>query len=163
MNTTSKELTEHWSEIFNRSEISYRFEFISPLMWTSKSGKFCICIAFGKLQTAGTRCRGFLVLETRCCGFLSSKKKPLNHNVVAYLSPFLDVMVFSPRISMSRFSGLGISLPWFFGLGIPISRYICLHGLVFVVIVKTKKSRIIISITFWKIFQLPKFMQHLSA
>ena len=27
----SKELTEHRSEIFNRNEISYRFEFISPL------------------------------------------------------------------------------------------------------------------------------------
>ena len=31
---TSKELTEHWSEIFNRNEISYRFEFILSLMWT---------------------------------------------------------------------------------------------------------------------------------
>ena len=31
---TSKELTEHWSEIFNRNEIPYRFEFILPLMWT---------------------------------------------------------------------------------------------------------------------------------
>ena len=31
---TKKELTEHWSEIFNRNEISYRFEFISSLMWT---------------------------------------------------------------------------------------------------------------------------------
>ena len=31
---TSKELTEHRSEIFNRNEISYRFEFISLLMWT---------------------------------------------------------------------------------------------------------------------------------
>ena len=30
----SKELTERRSEIFNRNEISYRFEFISPLMWT---------------------------------------------------------------------------------------------------------------------------------
>ena len=30
----NKELTEHRSEIFNRNEISYRFEFISPLMWT---------------------------------------------------------------------------------------------------------------------------------
>ena len=112
---------------------------------------------------AGTRCRGFLVLETGCCGFLSSEKKPWNHNAVAYLSPFLDVMVFSPRISMSRFFGLGISLSWFFGLGISISWYICLHVLVFVVIVKTKKSRIIISITFWKTFQLSKFMQYLSA
>ena len=36
---TSKELTEHRIEIFNRNEISYRFEVISPLMWTySKSG-----------------------------------------------------------------------------------------------------------------------------
>ena len=31
---TSKELTEHRSEIFNWNEISYRFEFISPLVWT---------------------------------------------------------------------------------------------------------------------------------
>ena len=31
---TSRELTEHQSEIFNRNEISYGFEFISPLMWT---------------------------------------------------------------------------------------------------------------------------------
>ena len=31
---TSKELTEYRSEIFNRNEISYRSEFISPLMWT---------------------------------------------------------------------------------------------------------------------------------
>ena len=35
---TSKELTEHLREIFNRNEISYRSQFISPLMWTySKS------------------------------------------------------------------------------------------------------------------------------
>ena len=40
---TSKELTEHRSEIFNRNEISYRFEFISPLMWTySKFGCFVV-------------------------------------------------------------------------------------------------------------------------
>ena len=31
---TSKELTEHGREIFNQNDISYRFEFISPLMWT---------------------------------------------------------------------------------------------------------------------------------
>ena len=30
----SKELTEHRSEIFNRNEISFRFNFISSLMWT---------------------------------------------------------------------------------------------------------------------------------
>ena len=31
---TSKELTEHQSKIFNRYEISHRFEFILPLIWT---------------------------------------------------------------------------------------------------------------------------------
>ena len=31
---TNKELTEHRSEIFNRNEILYRFEFILPLTWT---------------------------------------------------------------------------------------------------------------------------------
>ena len=41
-----------------------------------------------------SRCRGFLVLESRCRGFLSSEKTPWNHDVVAYLSPFLDVVVF---------------------------------------------------------------------
>ena len=30
---TSKELTEHRSKIFNRNKISYRFEFISSLIW----------------------------------------------------------------------------------------------------------------------------------
>ena len=30
----NKELTEHRREIFNRHEISCRFEFLSPLMWT---------------------------------------------------------------------------------------------------------------------------------
>ena len=48
---------------------------------------------------------------------------------------------FSPRISMSRFFGLGILLSWFFGLGTLISWYMCLHGLVFVFIVKTEKPR----------------------
>ena len=46
---------------------------------------------------------------------------------------------FSPRISMSRFFGLGISTSWFFALGIPMSWYMCLHSLVFVIIVKTKE------------------------
>ena len=45
-------------------------------------------------NSAGTRCRGFLVLEPRCRGFLSSEKTPWNHDVMAYLSSFLDVMVF---------------------------------------------------------------------
>ena len=40
---TSKELTEHRSEIFNRNEISYRFEFISPLMWTYSSLAALLC------------------------------------------------------------------------------------------------------------------------
>ena len=44
-------------------------------------------------NSTGTRCRGFLALESRCRGFLSSEKTPWNHDVVAYLSPFLDVVV----------------------------------------------------------------------
>ena len=69
---------------------------------------------------------------------------------------FSMLWCFSPRIPMSWFFGLGIlmssffdfgiSMSWFFGLGIPMSWYMCLHGLVFVIIVKTKKSRIIMSI-----------------
>ena len=117
-----------------------------------------------------SRCCGFLVLESRCCGFLvlesrcrvfsSSEKTRWNHDVVAYLSPFFDVVVFSPRISMSQFFclgismswffGLGISMSWFFGLGIPMSGYMCLHGIIFVVIKKTKKSRIIMPIMLLK-------------
>ena len=45
----------------------------------------------------------------------------------------------SPRISVSRFFGLGISMSWFFGLEISMSWDMCLHGLVFVFIVKTEK------------------------
>ena len=40
-----------------------------------------------------SRCRGFLVLESRYRGFLSCEKTPWNHDVMAYLSPFLDVVV----------------------------------------------------------------------
>ena len=36
---TSKELTEHWTEIFNQSEIWYRFDFIFSLMWASSLKK----------------------------------------------------------------------------------------------------------------------------
>ena len=48
---------------------------------------------------------------------------------------------FSPRISVSRFFGLGISMSWFFGLGISMSWNMCLHGPIFVFIVKTEKPR----------------------
>ena len=53
-------------------------------------------------------------------------------------------------ISMPWLFGLGISMTWFFGLGISISWYMCLYGLVFVIIVKTKKSHIIMSIMLLK-------------
>ena len=36
---TSKELTEHQSDIFNWNEISYHFEFISLLMWMYSEGR----------------------------------------------------------------------------------------------------------------------------
>ena len=90
---------------------------------------------------------------------------PQELNVVAFWSWNLDVVVFCPlkkrlgitmlwliclRFSMSWVFGLGISMSWFFGLGIPMSLYMCLHGLVFVIIVKTKKSRIIMSIMLLK-------------
>ena len=51
---------------------------------------------------------------------------------------------------MSRFFGLGISMLCFYGLSIPMSWFMCLHGLVFVMILKTKKPRIIISIMLLK-------------
>ena len=121
-------------------------------------------------NSTGTRCRDFLalesqcyvflVLESRCRVFSSSEKTPWYHDVVAYLSPFLDVVVFSPRISMSQFFGLGISMSWFFGfgismswffgLGIPMSWYMSLYGLIFVIIKKTKKLRIIMPIMLLK-------------
>ena len=53
---------------------------------------------------------------------------------------FLMLWCFSLQILMS----------WFFGLGIQVSWYICLHDLVFIIIVKTKKSRIIIWIILLK-------------
>ena len=49
------------------------------------------CCGFLALES---RCRGYLVLESPCRGFLSSEKMPWNHDVMAYLSPFLDVVVF---------------------------------------------------------------------
>ena len=43
-----------------------------------------------------SRCRGFLVSESLCRGFLFSEKMPWNHDVVAYLSPFLDAVFLWP-------------------------------------------------------------------
>ena len=74
--------------------------------------------------------------ETRCRGFWS-----WNFDVVVFQSWNLDVVTFrplkkclgitmswlnwcfSPRISTSRFFGLGISMSWFFCLGISMSWY----------------------------------------
>ena len=58
--------------------------------------------------------------------------------------------LFGLGISMSWCFGLAITMLWFFGLGISMSWYMCLHGLAFVIIVKTKKSRIIMSIMLLK-------------
>ena len=88
-----------------------------------------------------------------------------NLDVVAFQPWNLDVVAFCPlkkclgitmswvnclRFSMSWLFGLGISMSWLFGLGISMSWYMCLHGLAFVIIVKTKKSRIIMSIMLLK-------------
>ena len=100
---------------------------------------------------------------------------PWNHHAVRFQSWNLNAVAFYPLkkrlgitmlsliclrfsmswffglgISMSWFFGLGISMSWLFGLGISMSWYMCLHGLVFVIIVKTKKSRIIMSIMLLK-------------
>ena len=55
-------------------------------------------------DSAGTRCRGFLVLESQCCGFLVlkswcrgflfSEEATWNNNAVVYLPLFLDAVVF---------------------------------------------------------------------
>ena len=124
-------------------------------------------------NSGGTRCRGFVVLESQCCvflvleswycSFLSSEKTPWNHNVVVYLSPFFDVVVFqslnldvvvfwswnldvvvfwswNPNVVVYRLGiWVGICAPW------PCFRYHC------------ENKRIT------QIFQLSKFMQHLSA
>ena len=101
-------------------------------------------------NSTGTRCRGILVLESRCCGFLvlesrcrgflSSEKTPWNHDVVAYLSPFLDVVFFWSW-------NLDVVVFWSWNPDVVV---MCLHGLVFVIIVKTKKSSIIMSIMLLK-------------
>ena len=83
-------------------------------------------------------------------GFLSSQKTPWITMSWLICLRFSMSCFFGLGISMSCFFGLGISMSWFFGLGISMSWYMCLHGLVFVIIVKTKKSRIIMSIMLLK-------------
>ena len=111
-------------------------------------------------NSTGTRCRGILVLESRCCGFLvlesrcrgflSSEKTPWNHDVVAYLSPFLDVVVFqSLNLDVVFFWSWNLDVVVFWSWN-PDVVVMCLHGLVFVIIVKTKKSSIIMSIMLLK-------------
>ena len=110
--------------------------------------------------------------RTRFCGFIS-----WNLDVLAFcpLKKCLGITIswliclrfstswcFSLRVLMSRFFGLGISMSGFFGYGIPMSWYMCFHSLAFVIIVKSKKKKKC-RLCWWKIFQLWKFMQHLSA
>ena len=91
-----------------------------------------------------------LVLESRCRGFLSSEKIPWNQDVVAYLSPFLDVVVFcSWNLDVVAFWSWNLDVAVFWSWNLE-SWYMCLHGLVFAIIVKTKKSRIIMSIMLLK-------------
>ena len=67
-----------------------------------------------------------------------------NLDAVVFQSWNLDVVAFCPlkkclEISMPWFFGLGISMSWVFGLGISMSWYMCLHGLVFVFIMKIEQ------------------------
>ena len=111
-------------------------------------------------NSTGTPYRGFLVLESRFRGFWSwnldamafwslEKRLGITMSWVNYLR-FSMSWFFGLGILMSWFFGLGISMSWFFGLGISMSWYMCLHGLVFVIIVITKKSHIIMSIMLLK-------------
>ena len=148
-----------------RYPVFRRYSGISPLF----RGVPAISIRGHKGQNS-TRCRrflaleslclGFLVLESRCRDFLSSEKTPLNHDVVAYLSPFLGVMAFSSwtlDVVVFRSWNLDAVVFWSWNLDVVVFWswnldvvYMCLHGLVFVIIVKTKKSRIIMSIMLLK-------------
>ena len=103
-------------------------------------------------NSIGTRCRGFLALESQCLvflvlkswcrGFLSSEKRlgiTMSWLICLRFSMswffglgILMSWFFGLGISMSWFFGLGISMSWLFGLGISMSWYMCLHGLVFV-------------------------------
>ena len=79
---------------------------------------------------------------------------------MAYLSPFLDVVVFrSWNLDVVVFWSwnLDVVVFWSWDLDVVVFWswnldvvYMCLHGLVFVIIVKTKKSRIIMSIMLLK-------------
>ena len=100
-----------------------------------------------------TRCRGFFILESWCRGFLSSEKIPWNHDVMAYLSLFLDVVVFwSWNLDVVAF--------WSWNPDVVVY---CLHGLVFVIIMKTKKLRIIMSIMLLKNILIVQIYANLSA
>ena len=82
-----------------------------------------------------SHCRGFLVLKSRWRGFLSSKKMPWNHDVLAYLSPLLNVVMFySPYLDIVVFRSwnLDIVVFWFWNPNVvvympplPRFRYHC--------------------------------------
>ena len=60
---TSKELTEHRSEIFNWNEISRGFELISPLMWTYSKK---VCIPLENIKNLGiSSLKVFIVLRSK--------------------------------------------------------------------------------------------------
>ena len=66
-------------------------------------------------------------------------------DVVVFQSWNSDVVAFCSQkkclgITMTWLNCLRFSISWCFGLGIWMSRYMCLHGLVFLLIVKTEKT-----------------------
>ena len=71
------------------------------------------------LNSGGTQCRGFVVLESRCCVFLV-----LECWYRSFLSSEKMPWFFSPWILMWWYFGLGILMSWFFGLGILMLWYI---------------------------------------
>ena len=120
--------------------------------------------------SGGIRVRIPQELESRCRGFLSSEKMPWNHDVVACLSPFLDVVVFwfwnldvmafwSWNLDVVAFWSWNLDVVVFWSWNLDVVVFwswnlnvviMCLHGLVFVIMVKTKKPRIIMSIMLLK-------------
>ena len=105
-------------------------------------------------NSTGTRCRDFLVLEYRCRGFLFSEKMSWNLDVVVFWSWILDVAVFwSWNLNIVDFWS------WDFDVVVYVSprprfRFHCENR---------KNHAKLFQLYCWRIFQLSKFMQQLSA
>ena len=132
--------TRPWRHIYHDIEIprpkNHDIEIPRPKNMTSRfQDQKTTTSRFQDQKTTTSRSQGQKATASSSCGILTLMYQgayglEFHRNSMSWL--------FGLGILMWWIFGLGISMSWLFGPGILMSWYMCLHGLAFVIIVKTK-------------------------